>query len=291
MRSSPAPVRLIAAFASLAMFALAPASASAAAAEPSLLERNAASISFMDASGVAKACDVTHLVAQEAAPPFGIGPCPGVRPGAQLWSDVGGCTFNFLFRGYVHDEWGNLVEAGRFMGTAGHCALENQTEQEFVWAAGSGPPVRDGTNARIGEFAYAVNSSTKDFALIRLDDGVNANPQMCHFGGPTGMWDPSFSPTAPKIVQHFGQGMVFGKTVSARSGAGYLSDPNWSFGGTAAIFGDSGSGVETEDGRAFGVLVAISPLGIVFTRMPPRVEDARRALNLVSLELQTAPEL
>jgi hypothetical protein len=237
-----------------------------------------------------EACSVTHPVAQ-AAPPFGVGPCPGVRPGAQLWSDVGGCTFNFYWKGYVLDEFGQLVEAGRFMGTAGHCALENQTEQQFTWQPGSGPPVEDGNNARIGEFAYAVNSSTKDFALIRLDPGVTANPQMCHFGGPNGIWNPTFSPVAPRVVQHFGQGLVFGDTVSARTGVAYNSDPNWSFGGTAAIFGDSGSGVETDDGRAFGVLVAISPLGIIFTRIPPRLEDARQALGLESFELQTAPEL
>jgi SAM-dependent MidA family methyltransferase len=40
---------------------------------------------------------------------------------------------------------------------------------------------------RIGEFAYAILQDPKDFALIRLDPGVAANPQMCHFGGPTGV--------------------------------------------------------------------------------------------------------
>jgi hypothetical protein len=176
------------------------------------------------------------------------------------------------------------------MGTAGHCIVD-QSEQEHVWAPGQGPEARDGSNARIGEFAFAVNSSTRDFSLIRLDPGVNANPAMCHFGGPTGIHDPTASPTAPRVVQHFGQGLVFGDTVSARSGAAYLSDPNWTYAGTGALFGDSGSGVETDDGRAMGVLVAISPIGIVITRLAPAVEDARTALGLETLEIQTAPEI
>ena len=175
------------------------------------------------------------------------------------------------------------------MGTAGHCIVD-QGEQEHVWQAGAGPQARDGNDRRIGEFAYAVNSSTRDFALIRLDPEVVANPQMCHFGGPTGLNDPNFN-QSPGVIQHFGQGLVLGQTVSARSGVGHRTDPNWQLATTAAIFGDSGSGVETEDGRAMGVLVAISPLGIVITRLAPQMEPAREALGLESLELQTAPEL
>jgi len=234
-------------------------------------------------------CEVTHPIAQTATP-VGVGPCPGVRPGAEVWSDIGGCTFNFLFRGFVRDELGQLVEAGQFMGTAGHCIIENEQDQAEVWEPGTGPEARDGNDIRIGEFAYAVNSSTRDFALVRLDAGVSASPQMCHFGGPTGLNDPNFT-GSPGVIQHFGQGIVFGQTVAGRTGVGHLSDRNWQFATTAAIFGDSGSGVETEDGRAIGVLVAISPLGIVITRLAPQIEPARQALGLDSLELQTAAEL
>ncbi len=291
MRTASAPARILGTLSvsvSLALAPVVPVSAASTASRSGDVERDAL-IVVRSASGEERLCAVTHPIA-EAAPPFGIGPCPGVRPGARVWSDVGGCTFNFMFRGFGRNELGELVEVDRFMGTAGHCILEGDSEQESVWAPGQGPEARDGNQKRIGEFAYAINSRTKDFALIRLDPAVTANPQMCHFGGPTGIHDPSFT-GSPGVVQHFGQGLVFGQTVSARSGVGYLSDPNWSFGGTAAIFGDSGSGVETEDGRAMGVLVAISPLGIVFTRLPPRVEDARRALGLESLVVQTSPEL
>lgn len=280
MRSSARSIRVTAALAVVATLALSPAA-------PATAGQNGhseAQIVVTSASGVERLCEVTHPIAQEA-PPFGVGPCPGVRPGAEVWSDAGGCTLNFMFRGYGQDG----LEVARFMGTAGHCIVD-QSEEEHVWQPGTGPEALDGDDRRIGEFAYAVNSSTRDFSLIRLDPGVVANPQMCHFGGPTGLNDPSFT-GSPGVVQHFGQGLVFGQTVSARSGVGHLSDPNWQFATTAASFGDSGSGVETDDGRAMGVLVAISPLGIVITRLAPQIEPAREALGLGSLELQTAPEL
>ena len=266
-------IGLLATLAILATLALSP-TAVAAGRE----EAHDAQIVVTTSSGAERVCNVTHPMAQQA-PPFGVGPCPGVRPGAEVWSDAGGCTLNFMFKG----------DAYTFMGTAGHCIVD-QSQTEHVWAPGQGPEARDGNDRRIGEFAYAVNSDDRDFALIRLDSGIAANPQMCHFGGPTGLHDPSFT-GSPRVVQHFGQGLVFGQTVSGRSGAGHLSDPNWHFATTAAIFGDSGSGVETEDGRAIGVLVAISPLGIVITRLPPAIGAAQKALGLGSLVLQTAPEL
>ncbi|MGH2690928.1 MAG: hypothetical protein ACRDHM_00300 [Actinomycetota bacterium] len=277
----------VAKFAIVATLTLSPLSAAPAGAAAHT-GTHEAHIVVTSSSGAERLCNVTHPVADEA-PPFGVGPCPGVRPGAAVWSDGGGCTLNFMFTGYRQDGLGGLVEDARFMGTAGHCIVD-QSEQVHVWQPGQGPEARDGNDVRIGEFAYAVNSSTKDFSLIRLDPGVNANPQMCHFGGPTGLNDPNFT-GSPGVIQHFGQGLILGQTVSARSGVGHLSDPNWQFATTAAIFGDSGSGVETEDGRAMGVLVAISPIGIVITRLAPQIEPARQALGLQSLELQTAPEL
>jgi hypothetical protein len=223
-------------------------------------------------------CELPLDISTEA-PPYGGGPCPGVRPGAFLDIDhQAGCTMNFLFVG---------TGGTRFIGTAGHCSLDDGEE---VYTPGQAPVAYDRTGKRIGEFAYAVNNEDHDFALVRLDSGVVASPQMCHFGGPTGLSDPSFT-GSPDIVQHFGQGLVFGQTVSARSGAGHLSQPGYHFATTAAIFGDSGSGVQLNDGKAIGVLVAISPLGIVITRLAPQVERARQMLGLGSLDLQTAPQL
>ena len=68
------------------------------------------------------------------------------------------------------------------------------------WAAGSGPVARDGNGNRIGEFAYAILQEPKDFALIRLDSGVAASPQMCHFGGPTGTNSDTPGLTSPVSV-------------------------------------------------------------------------------------------
>lgn len=230
-------------------------------------------------------CELPLDISTEA-PPFGVGACPGVRPGAFLDIDhQAGCTMNFLLTGTRSD--GATQVSERFIGTAGHCSLD---DGETVYTPGQAPVAYDRSGKRIGEFAYAVNNEDRDFALVRLDGGVVASPQMCHFGGPTGSSDPSFT-GSPNIVQHFGQGLVFGQTVSARSGAGHLSQPGYHFATTAAIFGDSGSGVQLADGKAIGVLVAISPLGIVITRLAPQVERARQMLGLDSLVLQTAPQL
>ena len=76
------------------------------------------------------------------------------------------------------------------MGTAGHCILGESPVGgdvgEESWAPGTGPVASDADGNRIGEFAYAILQDPKDFAVIRLDAGVEASPQMCHFGGPTG---------------------------------------------------------------------------------------------------------
>src|SRR5205085_11992013 len=42
----------------------------------------------------------------------GSGRCPGVRPGGRVLTQIGDCTFNFLFR---------APDGTRYMGTAGHC--------------------------------------------------------------------------------------------------------------------------------------------------------------------------
>ena len=56
-------------------------------------------------------------------------------------------------------------------------------------AQGRRPRGQDAVASAIGEFAYAVLEDPKDFALIRLDPGVEASPEMCHFGGPTGIFE------------------------------------------------------------------------------------------------------
>jgi hypothetical protein len=212
----------------------------------------------------------------------GVGECPGVRPGAYLITSIGGCTFNFLFTG---------GDGRRYAGTAGHCALEkDHTEQ--VWASGNGPAVEDSQRQVIGRFVYAVLDDPKDFAVIELLAGVDASPQMCHFGGPTGLYTDQSSSAVE--LHHFGNGIALGDTVPGRSAVALNTlNPNYVSAMGAAIFGDSGSGVITDDGRAVGVLVSLdfNPFGYIgITRLPPQLKRASEKLG-TTLTLQTAPKL
>lgn len=226
-------------------------------------------------------------------------PCPGVRPGSfvHIPSADAGCTLNFLFTGYRLDENGEWVLADRFVGTAGHCVLTGEGTETY--ARGKGPLARDAWGDRIGEVAWAQYPGL-DFALIRLDSDVEADPQMCVWGGPTGInADVTDQPT---VLRFFGQGMVLSEVQPARTAvAATMYDSRRVFAYTSSIFGDSGSGVISDDGRAVGVLhsggVAISgpdaenrvEAGTTFiTRIGPAVATAEEALGL-SLRLETAP--
>jgi len=216
--------------------------------------------------------------------PVGTGSCPGVRPGAQVRTEKGSCTFNFLFAGSDGD---------RYIGTAGHCIIDSG---ERTWAKGSGPVARDRANARVGEFAYAVVQGAKDFALIRLDRGVSASASMCYFGGPTSMnADQSAEPT---LLHLFGQGIGLGSVLPARTlFANTLEHRDHVFANGPAILGDSGAGVISSDGRALGVLVTggvhyadVLDNGVIgITRIKPQIDRAKQQLNGITLTLQTAP--
>lgn len=230
-------------------------------------------------------------VAPAQAPPVGTGECPGVRPGAVVLSDLGQCSFNFLFNG---------GDGRRYIGTAGHCILEDEGE-ERSWAPGRGPEARDGSGERIGEFAYAVLEDPKDFALIRLDPGVAADPAMCYFGGPTGIDDSTPGPLPPTLLHHFGAGLLVGDVLPARTAvATGMPDPDHVFANGVAIFGDSGSGAISASGGAVGVLVTlgghagsigadgveVGTIGI--TRIRPQIERAAQVVG-TGMTLQTAP--
>jgi hypothetical protein len=237
-----------------------------------------------------------ELIPVPAANPVGTGACPGVRPGAIVESDAGQCTFNFLFQG---------SDGSRYIGTAGHCILGESPVGgdvgEETWVAGTGPEARDGEGNRIGEFAYAILQDPKDFALIRLDPGVAANAQMCHFGGPTGV--NSDQTADPVVLQHFGQGLAVGTVLPARSALAIgMPHPDHVYAQGAVVPGDSGSGIISDDGRAVGVIVTTGihsesigtdgvdagTMGV--TRLAPQVARAQQVTG-VAYTLQTAPEL
>jgi hypothetical protein len=231
-------------------------------------------------------CSLIKVPAADGSLPVGVGSCPGVRPGAVLQTEVGLCTFNFLFEAPDHE---------RFIGSAGHCILGegpvNDNAGEKVWPKGGGPVAKDSAGHRIGEFAYAVLQDPKDFSLIRLDPGVESSPEMCDFGGPTGINDDINGD--PKVMRYFGNGVGIGTALPARSAVA-LGFPNADhvYGLGLALPGDSGSAVITDDGRAVGVLVTTGLHGFGYdengidfgtmgiTRIGPQMARASQALGV-----------
>ena len=219
--------------------------------------------------------------------PFGSAPCPGVRPGAVLGS--AGCTLNFLFKG---------SNGHQYIGTAGHCVLSGEGEEK--WKQGTGPEATDADDKRFGEFVYAINvlgPPEHDFGLIRIDKGIETSAKMCYWGGPTGI-NQELTEDAVTL-RYFGNGNVIGRewttrtqTLAARTArATNLSQPDYIKAHGVASFGDSGSPVISEDGRAAGVFVDIylvpAEATIGITRIAPQIKLAEEALGL-KLRLLTA---
>lgn len=237
------------------------------------------------------------LIEVPTAAPVGTTPCAGVRPGALVETEKGQCSFNFLFTG---------ADGRRYIGTAGHCILGDsplggEDAGERTWAPGTGPVARDSDGQRVGEFAYAVLQDPKDFALIRLDPGVPASAQMCHFGGPTGTNADLTS--APTLLHHYGAGLLVGDVLPARSALALgMPNPDHVLVIGAVLPGDSGGAIVSADGRAVGVVVALGvALGeigadgidagpVIVTRIAPQEARAEQVLG-TALTLQTAEPL
>lgn len=215
------------------------------------------------------------LPSNDSSQPVGRTECPGVKPGAIVVADQGSCTMNFLFK---------ATDGNRYIGTAGHCTLAGFGE--IVYRPGQGPEARDAEGRRIGEIGYAILGDKRDFALIRLDQGVKARAKVCYWGGPTG--SNRSRKESPTILRFFGNGILIGNagvinqpTLPARSAlAPNLSDPDfvWAYG--VGAFGDSGSGVLDDEGRAVGVLVALGVDGVGITRLAPQIRLAEKAMGL-----------
>ncbi len=204
---------------------------------------------------------------KNAATPVGVATsCPGVRPGAlvEVPKSADGdvlCTLNFVFV----DKYKNY-----YIGTAGHCILGGGSAAAPVnakktWLSGIGPVALDSRGKKIGNFVFAIENDAYDFALIRLT--VKANPQMCHFGGPTGKND---SKTTGAVVLHlFGNGIGLGDVLPARSGVtSGTPERDWVAAILPIINGDSGGPVTSDDGKAVGWVVATG-YGFDLGKVPP----------------------
>lgn len=222
------------------------------------------------------------------ADPVGTTRCEGVRPGAVLYSGTEMCTMAFVFTG---------SDRRRYVATAGHCAFAVDPDRTVgatqTWKPGSGPEVTDKDGHRLGRFAYATLSGQfRDFALVRLDPGVAVNPQMCHFGGPTGLNTTVSGDDL--LVHHYGHGVGF-ENLPARTGEAFfgLYRPDYVYFYGAADNGDSGAPVTDEAGKAIGIITDLTTpftgnLGV--NRLDQHLIDAQKALK-IRLTLMTAPTL
>lgn len=230
--------------------------------------------------------------------PFGTTPCPGVRPGGVVlleppvlsdYLPLGPCTLGFMFK-----HRGNTL-----MSTAGHCA-QFQRGTETVWASGTGPIAYDLHEQRIGEFVYAVYSGASgvadlDFALIRLDKGVEASPEVCHFGGPTGINGETVPLGTPVLLHYYGNTIAGGFVpnpvgrwgLPARTGLsnGLPSQSRVYFNGHVSVF-DSGGPIITSDGRAVALVSQAGDTGedgytglAGSPRIGPQIERAESMLG------------
>lgn len=214
-------------------------------------------------------------------PPVGDTPCPGVRPGAAYVTSIGGCTLGYVFSG---------SDRNTYVATAGHCAVDNMTT--VVWRGNAGPIAGDpATGKEFGRFAFAVREDGKtDFALIRLNRGVPWNPEMCYFGGPTGIaTNVDFKPVA---LVHYGNGIGMDYTQARTAYAVHgLRRPDFVTAFGVMSPGDSGGPVNTEAGLAVGTVDEIAVNGnghVIVQRIGPNIAAAQKALGL-RLTLRTAP--
>ena len=235
------------------------------------------------------------------APPVGLGPCPGVRPGALVATeDLEGatweCTFGFVFEGFERSV--ERRSLGRYITTAGTCAVPWDGEE--WWRDGEGPKAFDSTGKLIGRYVYAhsgVQSSGMEYALIKVLPGVSVNPQVCYFGGPTGPVVGAVP--GPVQLRQVGQGtygVALGRPAFKATDLATEGPNDWLVG--SWLPDDTGGPVITEDGRAVGLITAggagivgdSDPVTLFLTRLQPATNLAEEALG-IDLQLLTAPLL
>lgn len=242
-----------------------------------------------------------------------VDPCPGIRPGGALVLRVGPYQFGPapFQMDFVYCSMAFIVTDGTdlYVATAGHC----------VDGATSGFDVGDrqqalGVPGTFGTVVYkwcegqAANGGCgpgRDFGLIKIDADKRAyvNAAMCHWGAPSGGLFTA-SDTELRSIEHFGWGIGIGDpaggvgvptgnpATQARRGVALdATNETYVLVNTAAISGDSGSGVMvadldlsplavSADPQALGVLTHISVGGMAFVqRLDVSLERAGAALG------------
>lgn len=215
----------------------------------------------------------------------------------------GQCTANFAFEN---------ATGSVFLGTASHCVEHDIGADVYLIQEGLAEEVSQARGPLLGQIAYSswetldVRSTPcyvifscighdNDFALVdvreELEDDVKAG--LYAFGGPTGV-QPAEEITPLDRVASFGNsslrpgpdvadrhhGLVQGKS-SAYTVLVNFDNPG--------IFGDSGSPVLTEDGRALGVLVSVGAGYNGVTMLDPALRFAEDEGGMGELRLLTAP--
>lgn len=165
-----------------------------------------------------------------------------VQPGMAIDVAGTGCTLAFLVRGSDHQLYGS---------TAGHCAPPTPTTVIRVSTV-LGRPL--GVIVYLESWSIPGSNPTRDFALIRFDRGIEANPAVMTWGGPTGLLTGSVS--SATTVNLYGQGLGVSAVTPARTGLMPAStDIEFEHVVIAASPGDSGAPVLTSGGLAIGSLI------------------------------------
>ncbi len=132
----------------------------------------------------------------------------------------------------------------------------------------------------------------RNFALIRLDPGIEASPEMCFFGGPSGLYTADTEGTL--VLHYYGGGDMLGDVLPARSGVAQgTPEPDYLYATGVAGAGDGGSPVVTPEGLAVGMLVTFSPHGVGFSTEPggpppAYVESQQGTIGITRLAPQLA---
>lgn len=192
-----------------------------------------------------------------------------LQPGAQVETDVGICTLNFVFKD----------AQSTYLGTAGHCA------------EGTGDRVATDGVGRWGTIVLDMDGAT-DFALIKVDAArvplVRADVR--NWGGPTGVASPADA-AAGDVLALYGYGVASDVRDETRAKQGillsYTADQYAA--DTWAVFGDSGGPIlDKATGKAVGI---VSQFNLpVSTDVGPTVQHilAQLAARGYNVQLQTA---